>query len=144
MLTPAARTVTVPAGGTADLPLTVDPARAERGVYHGHVTATAADGSVTVHTTLSLGVRGPVHRLKVVSYDNDGNRVDNLPMIWGAAGFVGYTDRENAVAEVEEGTYQVTSGGIERTDEERCSARSSCPRSRSPRTPPSWSTRAGR
>ncbi|WP_406719201.1 S8 family serine peptidase [Streptomyces althioticus] len=117
VLTPAARTVTVPAGGTADLPLTVDPARAERGVYHGHVTATAADGSVTVHTTLSLGVRGPVHRLKVVSYDNDGNRVDNLPMIWGAAGFVGYTDRENAVAEVEEGTYQLTSGGIERTDE---------------------------
>ncbi|GAA2921342.1 S8 family serine peptidase [Streptomyces erythrogriseus] len=116
VLTPAARTVTVPAGGTADLPLTVDPARAERGAYYGHVTATAADGSVTVHTTVSLVVRGPVHRLKVVSYDNDGNRVDSLPMIWGAEGFVGYTDRDNAVAEVEEGTYQLTSGGIERTD----------------------------
>ncbi|MGW3555035.1 S8 family serine peptidase [Streptomyces griseoincarnatus] len=116
VLTPAARTVTVPAGGTADLPLTVDPARAERGAYYGHVTATAADGSVTVHTTVSLVVRGPVHRLKVVSYDTDGNRVDHLPMIWGAEGFVGYTDRDNAVAEVEEGTYQLTSGGIERTD----------------------------
>ncbi|WP_210638315.1 S8 family serine peptidase [Streptomyces sp. GESEQ-13] len=117
VLTPAARTVTVPAGGTADLPLTVDPARAERGAYYGHVTATAPDGSVTVHTTIALTVRGPVHRLKVVSYDNDGNRVDNLPMIWGAEGFVGYTDRENAVAEVEEGTYQLTSGGVERTDD---------------------------
>ncbi|MEU9551290.1 S8 family serine peptidase [Streptomyces werraensis] len=115
-LVPAARTVTVPAGGTADLPLTVDPARAERGAYYGHVTATAADGPVAVHTTLGLVVRGPVHRLKVVSYDNDGNRVDSLPTIWGAEGFVGYTDRENAVAEVEEGTYQLTSGGIERTD----------------------------
>ncbi|MET9168644.1 S8 family serine peptidase, partial [Streptomyces cellulosae] len=115
VLTPAARTVTVPAGGTADLPLTVDPARAERGAYYGHVTATAPDGSVTVHTTIALTVRGPVHRLKVVSYDNDGNSVENLPMIWGAEGFVGYTDRENAVAEVEEGTYQLTSGGVERT-----------------------------
>ncbi|MET9331648.1 S8 family serine peptidase [Streptomyces cellulosae] len=117
VVTPAARTVTVRAGGTADLPLTVDAARAGRGAYHGHLTATAADGSVTVHTTLSLSVRGPVHRLKVVSYDNDGNRVENLPMIWGAEGFVGYTDRDNAVAEVEEGTYQLTSGGVERTDD---------------------------
>ncbi|MDT6983092.1 S8 family serine peptidase [Streptomyces lusitanus] len=115
VVTPAARTVTVPAGRTADLPLTVDPARAQRGAYYGHVTATAADGSVTVHTTLSLVVRGPVHRLTVVSYDNDGNRVHSLPMIWGAEGFVGYTDRDNAVAEVEEGTYQITSGGPERT-----------------------------
>ncbi|CAL9319155.1 S8 family serine peptidase [Streptomyces sp. SudanB66_2053] len=115
VLTPAARTVTVPAGRTADLPLTVDPSRAQRGAYYGHVTATAADGSVTVHTTLSLVVRGPVHRLTVVSYDNDGNRVHSLPMIWGAEGFVGYTDRDNAVAEVEEGTYQITSGGTERT-----------------------------
>ncbi len=69
---------------------------------------------MTVHTTLSLVVRGPVHRLTVVSYDNDGNRVHGLPMIWGAEGFVDYTDRDNAVAEVEEGTYQLTSGGTER------------------------------
>ncbi len=96
----------------------MDPARAAKGDYYGHLTATAADGSVSVHTTLSLVVRGPVHRLKVVSYDNDGNRVDALPMIWGAEGFVGYTDRDNAVAEVEEGTYQLTSGSIERVDGE--------------------------
>ncbi|MEW3821613.1 hypothetical protein QOZ58_29230, partial [Pseudomonas aeruginosa] len=31
VVTPAARTVTVPAGRTADLPLTVDPSRAQRG-----------------------------------------------------------------------------------------------------------------
>ncbi|MFI9467059.1 S8 family serine peptidase [Streptomyces sp. NPDC052492] len=118
VLTPGSRTVTVPPGGTAEVPLTVDPARAAKGDYYGHLTATAADGSVSVHTTLSLVVRGPVHRLKVVSYDNDGNRVDALPMIWGAEGFVGYTDRDNAVAEVEEGTYQLTSGSIERVDGE--------------------------
>ncbi|MGW7630053.1 S8 family serine peptidase [Streptomyces griseoincarnatus] len=144
VLTPAARTVTVPAGGTADLPLTVDPARAERGAYYGHVTATAADGSVTVHTTVSLVVRGPVHRLKVVSYDNDGNRVDSLPMIWAprasSATPTGTTPSPRSRRAPTSSPPAASSG---RTAA-RCSVRSSCPRSRSPRTPPSWSTRAGR
>ncbi|MFB8773154.1 S8 family serine peptidase [Streptomyces broussonetiae] len=107
--------VTVPAGATAEVPLTVDPSRTDQGDYYGHLTATAADGSVTLHTTLSLTMRGPVHRLKVESYDTDGRRVESLPTIWGADGFVEYTDRENAVAEVEEGTYQIVSGGMEST-----------------------------
>ncbi|MGW9398849.1 S8 family serine peptidase [Streptomyces sp. NPDC055642] len=116
VLTPGEQAVTVPAGGTVEVPLTVDPARADKGDYYGRLTAASADGAVTVHTTLSLIVRGPVHRLKVVSYDNDGQRVHALPTIWGAGGFVGYTDRDNAVAEVEEGTYQLTTGGTERVD----------------------------
>ncbi|MDT0394842.1 MULTISPECIES: S8 family serine peptidase [Streptomyces] len=115
-VTPDRTDVTVPAGGTAEVPLTVNPARAQRGDYYGHLTAASADGSVTVHTTLSLIVNGPVHKLKVVSYDNDGRRIHALPTVWGANGFVEYTDRDNAVAEVEEGTYQLTSGGVERVD----------------------------
>ncbi|MFE6287332.1 S8 family serine peptidase [Streptomyces sp. NPDC057877] len=108
--------VTVPAGATAEVPLSVDPARASQGDYYGYLTATAPDGSATVHTTLSLTVRGPVHGLKVVSYDNTGQQVESLPMIWGADGFVEYTDRANAVAEVEEGTYQIVSGSTEYVD----------------------------
>lgn len=111
VLAPKSPTVTVPAGGTVEVPLIVDPARAARGEYYGYLTASSADGFVTVHTTLSLIVRGPAHKLKVVTYDDNGERVHALPTIWGVNGFVDYTDRENAVAETEEGTYQLISGG---------------------------------
>ncbi|GGJ49169.1 peptidase [Streptomyces brasiliensis] len=102
-----AASVRVPAGGTAEVPLTVDPAKAGRGKYYGYVTGTDAAGTVSVHTTLSLVVHGPVHRLTVRTYDKDGNRIQALPTIWGPDGFVGYTDADAAVAEVEEGTYQL-------------------------------------
>lgn len=99
--------VRVPAGATAEVPLTVDPARAQQGDYYGYVTAASADGKVTVHTTVSLVVQGPVHRLTVKTVDHKGNQVEALPTIWGADGFVGYTGTDPAVAEVEEGTYQL-------------------------------------
>ncbi|WP_328498430.1 S8 family serine peptidase [Streptomyces sp. NBC_00414] len=103
--------VRVPAGATAEVPLTVDPARAQQGDYYGYVTAASADGKVTVHTTVSLAVQGPTHRLSVRTIDLKGRQIEALPTIWGADGFVGYTDpgtgTEPAVAEVEEGTYQL-------------------------------------
>ncbi|MGW2049699.1 S8 family serine peptidase [Streptomyces sp. NPDC001858] len=99
----------VPAGGTAQVPLTVDPAKAGQGKYYGYVTATPAAGQAAVHTTLSLIVRGPTHRLTVKTYDTEGRLVPGaLPTIWGADGFAAYTDLDNAVAEVEEGTYQLS------------------------------------
>ncbi|WP_030355389.1 S8 family peptidase [Streptomyces scopuliridis] len=104
---PASDSVRVPAGSTAEVRLTVDPARAARGDYYGHVTATPSDGSAPVHTTLSLVVQGPIHKLTVNTYDLDGKRVQALPTIWGANGFVEYTSADPAVAEVEEGTYQL-------------------------------------
>ncbi|MEU3619136.1 S8 family serine peptidase [Streptomyces sp. NPDC006872] len=101
--------VRVPAGGTAQVPLTVDPGRAGQGKYYGYVTATPATGK-PVHTTLGLVVHGPTHRLTVRTYDTQGRLVPGaLPTIWGADGFAAYTDRDRAVAEVEEGTYQVSS-----------------------------------
>jgi hypothetical protein len=99
--------VRVPAGATAEVPLTVDPARAGKGKFYGYVTATSDDGRTSVHTTLSLVVHGPVHRITVETYDRTGKRVPALPTIWGPDGFVGYTSTDPAVAEVEEGTYQV-------------------------------------
>ncbi|MET9822759.1 S8 family serine peptidase [Streptomyces sp. NPDC006349] len=114
---PATKRLTVPAGGTAEVPLTVAPSRAELGRYYGRLTATSADGRTVVHTTLSLRVRGPVHRLRVVSYDLEGRPVHKLPVIQGAEGYVPYTDMENGVAEVEEGTYQVSDFTTDQTGE---------------------------
>ncbi|MFD4687050.1 S8 family serine peptidase, partial [Streptomyces sp. NPDC058461] len=100
--------VRVPAGASAEVPVTVDPAKVPRGRYYGYVTATDSAGTARAHTTLGLVVHGPVHRLTVRTYDVNGKRVQSLPVIWGPDGFVPYTDPEAGVAEVEEGTYQVS------------------------------------
>ncbi|MET7648933.1 S8 family serine peptidase [Streptomyces sp. NPDC005426] len=101
-------TVRVPAGATVEVPLTVDPERVPQGKYYGYLMATGADGSAAVHTTLSLIVHGPVHKLTVKTYDKDGKRVQALPSIWGTEGFVTYPDPTTAVTEVEEGVYSVS------------------------------------
>lgn len=100
-------------GASADVPLGADPARAERGEYYGYVTATAADGTVVAHTTVSFVVHGPIHRLTVTSLDKDGHPDGGLPTIWGPDGFVDYISTDPAVAEVEEGTYQLSSSSVD-------------------------------
>ncbi|MFG2356916.1 S8 family serine peptidase [Streptomyces sp. NPDC048521] len=101
--------VRLPAHGTVVVPLTVDPAKAGQGTYYGYVTGTPEGGATpSVHTTLSLIVHGPTHKLTVRTYDENGDRVAAQPLIWGPGGFMGYTDPDNGVAEVEEGTYQVS------------------------------------
>ncbi|MFC3572674.1 S8 family serine peptidase [Streptomyces yaanensis] len=105
--------VSVPAGATAEVPLTVDPSRVQKGKYYGYVTAASADGKVSVHTTLSLVVHSPTRTITLKTYDKDGKRVQALPTIWGADGFVGYPDPNQAVTEVEEGTYQVDYGSVD-------------------------------
>ncbi|WP_217167928.1 S8 family serine peptidase [Streptomyces sp. AC512_CC834] len=112
-----ADSVRVPAGASAEVPLTVDPARAGQGKFYGYVTATSADGSVAAHTTLSLVVHGPTHRITVKTIDKDGKQVHDLPTIWGAEGFVGYTDPAAAVAEVEEGVYQLNTSWTTSADD---------------------------
>lgn len=104
-----AGSVRVPAHATATVSLTIDPAKAGQGTYYGYVTGTPT-GTATpaVHTTLSLIVHGPTRRLTVRTYDEHGDRVPAQPLIWGPAGFVTYTDPDHGVAEVEEGTYQVS------------------------------------
>ncbi|MEU0187492.1 S8 family serine peptidase [Streptomyces sp. NPDC006207] len=103
-------TVQVGPGATAEVPLRTDPAQAVRGKYYGYLTAKSADGTVLAHTTVSLRVHAPQHRLTVVYRDRDGKVVPGwLPNIWGSDGFVQYTDRDAAVAVVEEGTYYISS-----------------------------------
>ncbi|MET9581828.1 S8 family serine peptidase [Streptomyces sp. NPDC006539] len=108
-------TVRLAPGATAEVPLRTDAAKAVRGKYYGYVTATSADGTVLAHTTVALNVHAPVHKLTVVARDRDGKVIAGAaPVIWGADGFVNYTSLEPAVAEVEEGTYQLSFGTLDR------------------------------
>ncbi|WP_431961516.1 S8 family serine peptidase [Actinacidiphila sp. bgisy160] len=104
-LTLGADTVRIAPGATVEVPVGVDPSKAGRGSYYGYVTATSA-GGVSVHSTLSLWVRAPMHKLTVDSLGLEGE-----PMAWALLDVFGgdtevqFTDM--GVAQVEEGTYLV-------------------------------------
>ncbi|MET8447833.1 S8 family peptidase [Streptomyces sp. NPDC005209] len=118
VVSPDAGTVQVAPGATADVPLRTDATHAVRGKFYGYVTAKSADGTLLAHTTVSLVVHAPQHRLTVVYRDRSGQVVPGwLPNIWGTDGFVGYTDRDAGVAVVEEGTYYLSAGFYDRTDD---------------------------
>ncbi|WP_406260253.1 S8 family serine peptidase [Actinacidiphila glaucinigra] len=104
-LTLGADTVRVAPGATVEVPVAVDPAKAGRGSYYGYVTATSADGT-SLHTTLSMWVRAPMHQLTTKSFGPDGQpTVWSLLDVYGGDAEVRFTDL--GVAEVEEGTYLV-------------------------------------
>ncbi|WP_258055937.1 S8 family serine peptidase [Streptomyces sp. Ru62] len=110
-------TVRLDPGATAEVPLSTDARHAVRGNYYGYLTAKSADGAVLTHTTVSLAVHAPQHRLTVFYRDRDGKVMpDWLPTIWGPDGFVDYADRQAHVALVEEGTYYVSSAFYDMTD----------------------------
>ncbi|MGW8983317.1 S8 family serine peptidase [Streptomyces parvus] len=108
-----ADSVQIPAKSSAEALLTIDPARVGQGKFYGYVTAASSDGTALARTTVSLIVKGPTHRITLKSIDKDGKRVSDLPTIWGADGFVGYTDPTAATTEVEEGVYQVNTSWID-------------------------------
>ncbi|MFG2562014.1 hypothetical protein [Streptomyces sp. NPDC048496] len=105
--------VRIAPAATAEVPLHVDPSVLERGDYYGYVNASTADGKTTVHTTASLSVHGPKHRLTVNVVDHEGKPVADLPTIWGADGFESYISESPAVAEIEEGTYQLSYSSLD-------------------------------
>ncbi|MFG2422740.1 S8 family serine peptidase [Streptomyces sp. NPDC048448] len=104
-------TVQVASGATVEVPLRIDAKNAVRGNYYGYLTAKSADGALVAHTTASLAVHAPQHRLTVVYRDREGKAVPGaLPTIWGPDGVEGYTDLDAGVAIVEEGAYYVSAG----------------------------------
>ncbi|MET8801220.1 S8 family peptidase [Streptomyces sp. NPDC004546] len=118
VVSPDSSTVQLAPGATVDVPLHIDATHAVRGKFYGYITAKSADGTVLAHTTVSLVVHAPQHRLTVVYRDRNGKIVPgSLPTIWGPDGFVNYTDRDAGVAVVEEGTYNINSGFYDRTDD---------------------------
>ncbi|RPE39626.1 subtilisin family serine protease [Streptomyces sp. Ag109_O5-1] len=70
-LTVGADTLTVPAHGTASVPVGVDPAEEAQGRYTGHVTATA-DG-IQVTTGVGFEKAPKTYNLKVSLVDREGN-----------------------------------------------------------------------
>ncbi|WP_351235098.1 S8 family serine peptidase [Streptomyces sp. NPDC002133] len=109
-----ADTVRLAPGATAEVPVGIDPAKAGRGSYYGYVTATSSDG-VSVHTTVSLAVRAPMHKLTIESHGPSGEPTGwALLDVFGGDTEVRLTSWDPLVAEVEEGTYLV--GGTQAED----------------------------
>ncbi|TYS58613.1 S8 family serine peptidase [Sutcliffiella horikoshii] len=73
MLTLAQTSVTVPANGTADVKVTVDPAHGESGQrYQGHLTA-SSNGEAVVHTTMATIKEDERYTLTLNATDRDGS-----------------------------------------------------------------------
>ncbi|MGW2221728.1 S8 family peptidase [Nonomuraea sp. NPDC001684] len=107
----SAASVTVPAGGTADVKVTVDLAELSFGRYGGLVTATA--GTEQVHTTLALTWKGPQHKVRFTAVDAAGRPTgaDTLSM-FGASqqdDLFTWLPQEGLTVEVSEGTYMTQS-----------------------------------
>lgn len=108
-----ADTVKVAPGAIAEVPVALDPSKAGRGSYYGYVTATTSDG-VSVHTTVSLVVRAPMHKVTIESYSPTGGPIWwNLVHLFGGDVDARFISLDPLVAEVEEGTYQVAATGME-------------------------------
>ncbi|MEU5868235.1 S8 family serine peptidase [Nonomuraea sp. NPDC047529] len=111
----SARSVTVAAGGTADVKVTVNLAALSFGRYGGLVTATAAatGGAEQVHTTLALTWKGPQHKVRFTAIDAAGDRTgaDTLSM-FGASQLddvFTWLPEDGLTVEVSEGTYMTQS-----------------------------------
>ncbi|MCX4514405.1 S8 family serine peptidase [Streptomyces sp. NBC_01619] len=99
-------TLRVAPGATVEVPVGVDPEKAGRGSYYGYVTATSSDG-VSVHTTVSLVVRAPMHKVTIESHGPDGEPSGwNIVDVFGGDTDVQFVSWDPLVFEVEEGTYQ--------------------------------------
>jgi subtilisin family serine protease len=66
------RSVTVPAGGTAAVPVTLTPARAAVGLYGGRLDARSADGAVVLTTALGAYSEPESYDLTLTSLDTAG------------------------------------------------------------------------
>ncbi|WP_406361044.1 S8 family serine peptidase [Streptomyces sp. NBC_01579] len=114
-LTLGAETVRVAPGATAEVPVGIDPSKAARGSYYGYVTATSADG-VPVHTTVSLWVRAPMHKLTIESHGPTGDPIRwELLNLFGGDAETQVASLDPLVVDVEEGTYQVDGTTVEWT-----------------------------
>lgn len=105
--------VTVPAHGTAETTLTVDPAVGPSGRISGELTATARDGSATVHTEFGLVKEDRVVAVTVkatnhagkAAYRNSDASLYNLET--GALSTVPFNSRGEVIFRVKPGTYSL-------------------------------------
>ncbi|MER5268915.1 S8 family serine peptidase [Actinosynnema sp. NPDC002837] len=67
-----APSVTIPAGGKADVTLTLTPRSGRPGVYGGLLTATSADGAIRLRTPVGVHDEPEMHDLTVAVKNRDG------------------------------------------------------------------------
>jgi subtilisin family serine protease len=72
---PAAPSVTVPAHGTADVPVSIDPAATQPGTHSGVLTATGPDGTVLVRTALGVYDEPESYDVRIDAVDRDGTHL---------------------------------------------------------------------
>ncbi|WP_158289797.1 S8 family serine peptidase [Micromonospora sp. S4605] len=117
MFTTDASTVTVPAGGSAEVRLTLDPDLGDTGLYGGQVRATAEDGT-TVHTSLGVFKEPRMVELVVEGIAQDGSAAAGGSSVdlwnldtgrWTSGIFGGKGGAGPAVFSVPVGTYSLTS-----------------------------------
>ncbi|MBX7266410.1 S8 family serine peptidase [Micromonospora sp. Llam7] len=102
-------TVTVPAGGSVDVPVSVDLAKLDRGQFGGWITATGPDG-VLATTAVGVTLDGPRHTVTFRAVGRDGRPVA-VPVIalmgdssrWDHLGFL--FSGSTSTVEVAEGSY---------------------------------------
>ncbi|WP_179118303.1 S8 family peptidase [Saccharothrix sp. ALI-22-I] len=68
----SASTVTIPAGGKADVTLTLTPRSGKPGVYGGVLTAISADGAIRLRTPVGIHDEPEMHDLTVTAKNRDG------------------------------------------------------------------------
>ncbi|MFI6763769.1 peptidase S8, partial [Micromonospora sp. NPDC050417] len=73
-ITIGTNTVTVPAGGSVNVPVTADLAKLAAGQYGGWITATGPDGVLTT-TALAITLEGPRHSVRFRAVDRTGKPV---------------------------------------------------------------------
>ena len=86
MFTVSQPSVTVPAGGTADVTVTVDPGAGSLDLYGGYLVATGGD--VVVHTSVGAYVEPEMYNLTVSGIARDGRpaAVISWAELWSLAG----------------------------------------------------------
>ncbi|WP_116946799.1 S8 family serine peptidase [Jiangella endophytica] len=117
MLTLSRPELTVPAGGTASVDLTLDPNLGDPDVYGGRVTARSADGAVVVHTLVGLTKEPRTIEVTVEGIDHEGAPATgtssaelwSLDTDWWGTGFFGRKGGGSgpAVFRVQPGTYSL-------------------------------------
>ncbi|AWB94020.1 peptidase S8 [Aeromicrobium chenweiae] len=117
--------VTVPAGGTAEVDITLDSTKLVRGRWSGSLVATAPSG-VSTQTAVGAVRRGTLHTLtvKAIGYDGKDTSVPVVTVLGDQAGsdVLGYLDPgEAGQVQVEEGTYivQAVIDGGDQQDERK-------------------------
>lgn len=103
--------VTVPAHGTAEVTLTVDPAAGEAGTYGGVLVASGPDGATLVRTALGVYDEPEMYDLRVKAIDRNGAPLDGgAVVIVDVATGIGYEPRQQGeflTARVPKGRFSV-------------------------------------